>query len=831
MVAVNRMSKFLAKRICLALKGVTVSPVESPMVSSTVSVVEKDGAMQKRRISAWKSTDLGIGVMSDVSAPRGGHLASGSDSSVSDGEVEEHSQTSQALKAAGSVPHGCHRIINSPEIGENLCRYHLRKHSSTPDCTQENNSHVPNVKVSQLSPTRRVLASASCDQTKAFSLRISSEMNSPVDSSPGAPRVLPPENPNPQFSFNVTGPPTQGPDWSDLNYPKGTKLFHYKPHDDLPINVAHRCNLLHANYLLAVAVLLLNIVDTIIVILAYRSPWVTLLYTFLNLIIFGSASFVVFYLGYLGLAMRSKRQLLYYKDRLGHHDHHWLPLEVRQKEAQCHRLHAFAEIPPVGEAVAAIYAILVPPRDKSLEVSPSRLRSRYPLLRVIISTNIWVWFYVCLKWIRIGFKLLWFKFSGRRLRPEERIVLFDRPPETFDVEWSRSSRLIGSYLRAHDPILARAAFPGLKTKRLPRTGDMPERLWVNHLTFRAFAKGYMVGESASWLAFSVAANFGHSLLGQVMIRERYEVPVSQYVVLYYIHGGYMCFFDGVSSHRLFVARIIDTLQKEVREDGMAGVKVVALIVNYTRAPEAILPTQLQEVVQAYRYILTQDRYPVEANRVVVSGDSSGGTLSLSLLKCLASNYFAVNLPRPGCCVAISPVVSLRGRLARRSLDMTRDVVSNAAGWYMASCALYGRPSKPRERMNLQDRPDEREDYVRRSGRFEDDEWRRARQLSPSGKPEENPLFSCMCGELTPAAFGNVPILVQAGGSEGLAEDIAAFAEATQGTVMLELYENMFHSFQQYSSLPQSQLALRRMARFVADAIRTPQKLPNWSFVL
>ncbi|KAF4737936.1 hypothetical protein FOZ63_010474, partial [Perkinsus olseni] len=57
------------------------------------------------------------------------------------------------------------------------------------------------------------------------------------------------------------------------------------------------------------------------------------------------------------------------------------------------------------------------------------------------------------------------------------------------------------------------------------------------------------------------------------------------------------------------------------------------------------------------------------------------------------------------------------------------------------------------------------------------------------------------------------------------EDIAAFAEATQGTVMLELYENMFHSFQQYSSLPQSQLALRRMARFVADAIRTPQKLP------
>ncbi|EER09990.1 conserved hypothetical protein [Perkinsus marinus ATCC 50983] len=136
-----------------------------------------------------------------------------------------------------------------------------------------------------------------------------------------------------------------------------------------------------------------------------------------------------------------------------------------------------------------------------------------------------------------------------------------------------------------------------------------------------------------------------------------------------MHGGFLCFYDGVSTHRLFVARMVDVLQKRLREDGMDGVKVVALIVNYTLAPKAVLPTQLQEVVQGYKYILTQDRYPVEASHVVVSGDSSGGTLSLSLLKCLVCNYFAVDLPRPGCCVAMSPVVDMRGRLGRRSLDV------------------------------------------------------------------------------------------------------------------------------------------------------------------
>lgn len=227
------------------------------------------------------------------------------------------------------------------------------------------------------------------------------------------------------------------------------------------------------------------------------------------------------------------------------------------------------------------------------------------------------------------------------------------------------------------------------------------------------------------------------------------MPVRQYVVLYYMHGGFLCFYDGVSTHRLFVARMVDVLQKRLREDGMDGVKVVALIVNYTLAPKAVLPTQLQEVVQGYKYILTQDRYPVEASHVVVSGDSSGGTLSLSLLKCLVCNYFAVDLPRPGCCVAMSPVVDMRGRLGRRSLDVGRDVVLNSAGWYAGSCALYGRPSRPRERMNLQDRPAEDDEHLRRSGKFKDAEWKRVRQLSPSGKPEDvrNHAFASYRGVL------------------------------------------------------------------------------------
>ncbi|EER09989.1 conserved hypothetical protein [Perkinsus marinus ATCC 50983] len=145
-------------------------------------------------------------------------------------------------------------------------------------------------------------------------------MNSAVESPPASSRNVAPQGSDQQYSFNVTGPPPppgRGLDWNDLNYPKGAKLFHYRPQDDLPINVAHRCNLLHANYLVAVAVLLVNIVNTIITILAYKAPWINLLYTFLNFIIFASAAFTVFYLGYLGMAMRSKKHLLYYKIAAG----------------------------------------------------------------------------------------------------------------------------------------------------------------------------------------------------------------------------------------------------------------------------------------------------------------------------------------------------------------------------------------------------------------------------------------------------------------------------------------------------------------------------------
>ncbi|KAF4658331.1 hypothetical protein FOL47_008017 [Perkinsus chesapeaki] len=598
-----------------------------------------------------------------------------------------------------------------------------------------------------------------------------------------------------QFAFNVSGPPQEGPNWNDLNYPKGTKLFHYKPHDDLPINVAHRCNLLHANFLLAVAVLLLNIVDTIIVILAYQSPLVTLLYTFLNLVIFGSATFVVFYTGYLALAMRSRRQLLYHKIAAAI----MFVIGLYFMLAGGGAINGFLKGLTYNVRGYWWFAVVV----ESLMwfgylcflCYNMYLMIRFCPVSVIISTNVWVWFYLGLKWIRIAFTLLWARLTRRRLRPEERLALFTKPPEEFDIEWKRRSRLIGSYMRlraavteAYDSVLARAAFPGLKTKTMPRTGDLPERLWVR-------------------------------------LEERYELPVSQYVVLYYIHGGGYCFLNGVSTHRHFVARMIEALQRELRDGGMVGVKVVGLIVNYSLAPAAILPTQLLEAVNVYRYILSQDKYPVEANRIVLAGDGAGGSLCLGVLKCLQLNHFASHLPHPGCCITMSPIVNLRGGLGRRVLDMSRDALSNAALWHAASCALYGRPSKPRERMDGRDRPGEMSNHVQKSGNFADKEWSSVRAQSPSGHPEENPLFSCACGDLSPTAFGNVPILVQAGGSESMAEEIAAFSESASGSVMLEMYENMFHCFQMHSSLSHSQLALRHMGRFVSDVFGAPQRIP------
>lgn len=79
--------------------------------------------------------------------------------------------------------------------------------------------------------------------------------------------------------------------------------------------------------------------------------------------------------------------------------------------------------------------------------------------------------------------------------------------------------------------------------------------------------------------------------------------------------------------------------------------VNVLSVDYRLAPEYRPPCQLQDCLDAYRFLL--QHYAPE--RIVLLGESAGATLILSLLPKLRQE----GLPMPGCAVANSPVAQIR----------------------------------------------------------------------------------------------------------------------------------------------------------------------------
>ena len=91
----------------------------------------------------------------------------------------------------------------------------------------------------------------------------------------------------------------------------------------------------------------------------------------------------------------------------------------------------------------------------------------------------------------------------------------------------------------------------------------------------------------------------------------------------------------------FCCAFVDLLKR-------AGFKAPALFaVEYTLVPDATFPTQVEEAIIGYHYILNR----VQSSNVVLAGDSAGGTLALSFLLRLAEK----NHPRkPILATLISP---------------------------------------------------------------------------------------------------------------------------------------------------------------------------------
>jgi len=225
----------------------------------------------------------------------------------------------------------------------------------------------------------------------------------------------------------------------------------------------------------------------------------------------------------------------------------------------------------------------------------------------------------------------------------------------------------------------------------------------------------------------------------------------QVSVLYFHGGGYSYYPQAYAN---FIALI--TLAAKSR----------TFALDYRLSPEHRFPTQLEDALNAYRWLLENG---VDPDQLIFAGDSAGGNLTLALL--LAARE--AKLPLPALAVALSPPTDFETDLTGRgNFDwIEKRMLEQWADWFCDSAE------------------------------------------------RRNPLVSPLWADLR----GLPPIYIQAGRAEILHDSIQVFADRAQkqgADVVLEAWEDMTHDFQMFGpDSPQSAEALRRIGEVIDVRVR------------
>ena len=224
----------------------------------------------------------------------------------------------------------------------------------------------------------------------------------------------------------------------------------------------------------------------------------------------------------------------------------------------------------------------------------------------------------------------------------------------------------------------------------------------------------------------------------------------------YLHGGGYSFYP--HAYASFIALI--TLA--------ANSKTFAL--DYRLSPEHRFPSQLDDALNAYRWLLENG---AEAHDLLVAGDSAGGNLVLALLLKTRD----LKLPLPALAVVLSPPTNFESEI----------VGKGESDWIDKRSLLQWR------------------------------DW----FCEPSQR--RDPLVSPLRADLT----GLPPIYIQAGRAEILYDSIQAFADharSQKADVVLESWADMPHDFQIFGpDAPQSAEALRRIGEVIEARVRGWEK--------
>lgn len=225
-----------------------------------------------------------------------------------------------------------------------------------------------------------------------------------------------------------------------------------------------------------------------------------------------------------------------------------------------------------------------------------------------------------------------------------------------------------------------------------------------------------------------------------------EAPHSSKTMLYF-HGGGYAFYPTVSHH--FISLLAHKFQTSI------------FALDYRLTPEHAHPAQLDDAVNAYRYLLEQGG--ISPQNLVVGGDSAGGHLVLMSLVGVRQ----AGLPQPSLALALSPWTDIGRRGASQFAYDRYDMVQ---GYQTLQYGLW----------------------LKGSGSWRDE------QLSP----------------ITQDLHHLAPLYIQAGGKEILVDMIRDFARQakSQGApVCLDVWPDMTHEFHAYGdTLAQSEQALKRL---------------------
>ena len=222
-------------------------------------------------------------------------------------------------------------------------------------------------------------------------------------------------------------------------------------------------------------------------------------------------------------------------------------------------------------------------------------------------------------------------------------------------------------------------------------------------------------------------------------------------VLYLHGGGYV--IGSINTHRALAARL------------SAAAKARVLVIDYRLAPEHPFPAAVEDSVAAYRYMLAQG---LKASRIVVSGDSAGGGLTVATLVAIRD----AKLPTPAGGACLSPWTDLEGLGDSMKTKAAVDPMVQKEG-LLEMAAHYLAKQDPRS-------------------------------------PLAAPLYADLAGL--------PPLLIQVGTAETLLDDSTRLAERARKAgvkVTLEPWENMIHVFQVFAPmLEEGQQAIDKIGEFV-----------------